>query len=86
MFPHTPSFRGFVFRVPPRQVPSDPTSPEWKKVAAVEEFFDIISAYHNTEDGFHLGIKKTLAKVYYNIHVYTLIEIIYAKREKGKKI
>ena len=50
-------------RIPPLQVPSDPSSVEWKKVAAVEEFFEIISAYHCTEDGFHLGIKKTLAKV-----------------------
>ena len=45
------------------QIPSDPTSVEWKKVAAVEEFFDIITAYHCTEDGAHLGIKKTLARV-----------------------
>lgn len=32
-------------------------------MAAVEEFFDLITAYHCTEDGAHLGIKKTLAKI-----------------------
>ena len=45
------------------QVVSDPSSVEWKRVAAVEEFFDLISAYHCTEEGAHLGIKKTLARV-----------------------
>ena len=43
---------------------SDPTSVvQWKKVAAVEEFFDLISTHHVQEDGSHVGIKKTLSKV-----------------------
>jgi hypothetical protein len=46
-----------------QRVDSDPTSPEWKRVAAVEEFYDIIRAYHITEKGAHIGIKKTLSRI-----------------------
>ena len=42
---------------------SDPSSAQWKRVASVEEFFDVIAANHQLEDGSHLGIKKTLTKV-----------------------
>ena len=52
---------------------SDPNSVEWKRVATVEEFFDVIAAHHLLEDGSHLGIKKTLSKV-----------LFADKHEKGK--
>ena len=57
---------------------SDPTAVvQWKKVAAVEEFFDLISTHHVQEDGSHVGIKKTLSKVTPCVCVCACVQPIY---------
>ena len=57
------------------QNPNDPTIlSEWRRVAFVENFFDILTDIHCKEKG-HIGTKKTLAEVLYDnltghIHMY----------------
>ena len=47
------------------QNPNDPTIlSEWRRVAFIEDFYDILTEVHCREKG-HMGIKKTLAEVIY---------------------
>ena len=64
------------------QDPSNPNGVQWKRVAASEEFFDIVSQYHCTEDGKHLGIKRTLAEV----HVCMYCEVGYTVGSRSPPI
>ena len=58
------------------QNPNDPTIlSEWRRVAFVENFFDILTDIHCKEKG-HIGTKKTLAEVLYDNltgHTHVLI-------------
>ena len=46
------------------QNPNDPTIlSEWRRVAFVEDFYNILTQVHCKEKG-HIGTKKTLAEVF----------------------